>query len=224
MILKKHISIAIDGPAGAGKSSVAKIIAKKLGFVYLDTGALYRAVALHALNSKNPQYAIDTLDNLDLKISIVDDQQNIFLNNENITKKIRTPKVSSMASKLSAKPEVREFLLDMQRDFAKKYDVLMDGRDIGTTILPNATVKIFLTASPTVRAKRRYKQLCEKGQNVAFENILSEINERDYRDEHRDISPLQKADDAILVDNSDMNFDQTVHTMIALIQERIDSK
>jgi len=224
MILKKNISIAIDGPAGAGKSSVAKIVAKRLDFVYIDTGALYRAVALYVLRSNNPEIAIDTLDNMDLKISIVDEQQKIFLKSEDITEKIRTPEVSSMASKLSAKPKVREFLLDTQRDFAEKYNVLMDGRDIGTTILPNATVKIFLTASPEVRAKRRYKELCEKGQNVSFENILSEINERDYRDEHRDISPLRKADDAILVDTSDMSFDQSVHTIITLIQERIGSK
>lgn len=224
MILKKYISIAIDGPAGAGKSSVAKVVAKKLGFVYMDTGALYRAVALHVLRSNDPQNTIDTLDNIDLKISIVDGQQKIFLNSEDITEKIRTPEVSSMASKLSAKPKVREFLLDMQRDFAKKYNVLMDGRDIGTTILPNATLKIFLTASPEVRAERRYKELCEKGQNISLENILSEINERDYRDEHRDISPLRKADDAILVDTSDLNFDQAVHTIITLIQERIGSK
>lgn len=222
--MKKHVSIAIDGPAGAGKSSVAKVVAKKLGFVYVDTGALYRAVALHVLRSNDPHHEIDMLDTVDLKISIVDGQQKIFLNSEDITEKIRTPEVSSMASKLSAKPKVREFLLDTQRDFAKKYNVLMDGRDIGTTILPNASVKFFLTASSKVRAKRRYDELCEKSQNVSFEKILSEIKKRDYRDEHREISPLKKANDAILVDTSDMSFDQSVHTILTLIQERIGMK
>ena len=211
------INIAIDGPAGAGKSTIAKEIAKNLGFVYVDTGAMYRAIALHLL--RNHISAEDTaaleasLQDITIRISYSGGEQQIILNGENVTGQLRQEAVGNMASKTSAIPAVREKLLELQRTLAAEKDVIMDGRDIGTNILPNADVKIYLTASVETRAKRRYDELTEKGENCDFEEIARDIQERDARDMNREIAPLKKADDAVLVDSSDMTIEEVVNTI-----------
>ena len=212
-------SIAIDGPAGAGKSTIAKAIAKKLGFIYVDTGAMYRAMALHFLRKNMDGYDRELIaaECPEIEISLgYDDEgsQQVFLNGENVSSLIREEEVGKMASVTSAIPEVRAALLDLQRNMAKTSDVLMDGRDIGTHVLPDASLKIYLTASADVRAMRRYKELVEKGRDCDLDQIREDIILRDKQDSEREIAPLRQAEDAILVDSSDMSIDKVIDTVI----------
>lgn len=219
------INVAIDGPAGAGKSSVSKLVAKELGYIYVDTGALYRTVGLYSIrkgyDTKDAEKVISTLDDIKVELKFVDGTQHVFLNGEDVSDAIRTPEASMGASNVSAIPKVREFLFDLQRNIAKENDCLMDGRDIGTVVLPDAQIKIFLTASPEARAQRRYKELIEKGENVDFQDVLDDINKRDYQDSHREIAPLKQADDAILVDNSGCNLEEGAQLIIDVINEKL---
>lgn len=212
-------SIAIDGPAGAGKSSVSKAAAKKLGYMYIDTGAMYRACALYAIKN-GIEIAKETLepvlDNIDILIEYTADGQEIFLNGENVTAEIRTPEVSMGASAIAVIPEVRLKLVRLQREMAKTNNVIMDGRDIGTYVLPQASLKIYLTASVEARAKRRFDEMT--GEND-FEAVKKDITARDENDSNREFAPLKKAEDAILLDTSDMSFDETVETVIELINK-----
>ena len=213
-------NIAIDGPAGAGKSTIAKRVAKDLGFVYVDTGAMYRALAVHFINegidSKDTDAVIKAVDGAVVSIKYVDGIQHVFLNDADVTSRLRTEEVGNMASVTSAIPEVRAKLLELQRGLAASEDVIMDGRDIGTNILPNAELKIYLTASVDTRAKRRFDELTEKGEECDLEVIKKDIEDRDYRDMHRETAPLKQADDAHLVDSSFMNIDEVVETIKAL--------
>ena len=210
-------AIAIDGPAGAGKSSIAKILAKKLGYIYVDTGALYRAVGYFVVSrnvsTTDSKAVVDCLELIKIEMKYVDGQQRVFINDEDVTEKIRTAEISMAASNVSAIPKVREFLFDLQQNIAKTNNVVMDGRDIGTVVLPNADVKIFLTASPQERAKRRYKELIEKGQQVTYEDVLADVITRDHNDSTRATAPLKQADDAVLVDTSDLDFEQSVEAL-----------
>ena len=217
------IQIAIDGPGGAGKSTVAKAVAAKLGIVYVDTGALYRTIGYY-VRQKN--IAPDSREGVaaclpEISINIVyqDGAQHVYLNGEDLGDKIRTPEMSMYASAVSAIPEVRAFLLDTQRDIAKKNSVIMDGRDIGTVILPEADVKIFLTASEECRAQRRYKELIARGQNVTLEDVLAEMNQRDTQDSTRECAPTAAADDAILLDNTGMAFEETIDAIVRLAKK-----
>ena len=216
-------TIAIDGPAGAGKSSIAKILAKRMGYIYVDTGALYRAVGYFVvsrnISTTDSDAVVACLDSVDVQMKYVDGQQRVFTNGEDVTDKIRTPEISMAASNVSAIPKVREFLFDLQQDIAKNNNVVMDGRDIGTVVLPNADVKIFLTASPEERAKRRYKELIEKGQNAVFEDVLADVITRDHNDSTRATAPLKQADDAVLVDTSDLDFEQSVEALYKIAKE-----
>lgn len=213
--------IALDGPSGAGKSSLAKAIAKALGIVYLDTGALYRTVGLYAkkrgVDPKDEAAVAPILADLDIDVKIEDGAQQVYLNGESVGDAIRTPEMSMYASAVSALPTVRAFLLETQRGFARRSSVIMDGRDIGTVVLPDADVKIFLTASDEVRAERRVKELLEKGQNVTFEEVLSDMRKRDHADSTRAAAPLKMADDAALLDNSDLDFEGTVKRALEII-------
>lgn len=219
------INIAIDGPAGAGKSSVAKLVAKELGYIYVDTGALYRTVGLYSIrkgiDTKDAEAVTATLKDIEVKLGFVDGAQHVFLNGEDVSDAIRTPEASMGASNVSAIPAVRTFLFDLQRDIAKNNNCLMDGRDIGTVVLPNAQIKLFLTASPEARAERRYKELIEKGEKVDFQEVLDDINKRDYQDSHREIAPLKQAEDAILVDNSGCNLEEGKELVINIIKENL---
>lgn len=218
-------NIAIDGPAGAGKSSIAKAVAKRLGFIYVDTGALYRSVALNALQQhlspENPDEIIAMLDDITVDLAFEEGSQKVILNGVDVSEDIRLPEVSANASKVSAIPEVRTFLFELQQKMARENNVLMDGRDIGTVVLPNADLKIFLTASPEVRAKRRYDELIAKGQEVDYETILKDVKERDYRDSHRAVAPLKAADDAVYLDTSDMSFDEVANRIQELAEEKL---
>ena len=217
------IQIAIDGPGGAGKSTVARAVAAKLGIVYVDTGALYRTVGLYVrskdISADDTEGVVSCLPDISLEIKYVDGKQHVYLNGEDTGERIRTPEMSTYASKVSAIPAVRAFLLDTQRDIAKKNSVIMDGRDIGTVILPDAEVKIFLTASEECRAQRRYKELLDKGQSVTYEDVLSDMRQRDERDSTRDVAPTAAASDAVFMDNSNMTFDETVDAVIALVKK-----
>lgn len=219
------INVAIDGPAGAGKSTIAKAVAKKLGFIYVDTGALYRTIALNAVRNgvaDDREGIVKMLDNTDVKLGFSDDgTQCVYLNGEDVSSLIRTPEISMGASKVSAIPEVRAFLLDLQRDIAKENDVIMDGRDIATVVLPNANVKIFLFASPECRAQRRYKELIEKGENVTFDEVLSDVNQRDYQDSHREIAPLKPTDESVMADTSALTLDESTELIINIIKENM---
>lgn len=217
------ISIAIDGPAGAGKSTIAKAVAKKLSFIYVDTGALYRAIGLYALknNLNSENEVIFSLKEIKVDLKFENNSQKVFLCDEDVSEKIRTPEVSMMASKVSAISAVREFLFGLQRDLARKNNVIMDGRDIGTVILPNADVKIFLTASSEKRAQRRYKELVEKGLQVSYDDILNDIIKRDADDSNREIAPLKAAQDAILVDTSEYNLEESINLVLNVIKNKL---
>ena len=216
------IQIAIDGPGGAGKSTVARAVAAKMGIVYVDTGALFRTIGYYVrqkdVDPTDREAVGACLGDISIAISYVEGKQHVFLNGEDLGDKIRTPEMSMYASAVSAIPAVRAFLLDTQRDIAAKNSVIMDGRDIGTVILPNADVKIFLTASEECRAKRRYDELRAKGQQVTLEDVLAEMNQRDKQDSTRDIAPTAAAEDAVLLDNTDMTFEETVNAVIDLAE------
>ena len=222
---EKHIAAAIDGPVGAGKSSIAREAAKKLGFIYVDTGALYRAVGLYChrcgTNMKDPADIASRLPEIKPEIRRCDGVQHIYLNGEDVSSEIRLPEISMAASAVSAVPEVRAALLGIQRGIAAENNVIMDGRDIGTVVLPNAQVKIFLTAAPEIRAKRRYDELCAKGVQTTFEEVLADLNKRDYDDSHRAAAPLKQADDAVLADTSGLDFEQSCELICSLIKEKL---
>lgn len=219
-------SIAIDGPAGAGKSTIAKLVAKRLNFIYVDTGAMYRAIAYYLVTNKvniEDEIALkEACESIAIEIQYEDGNQQVYLNRENVTPFLRLEETGNMASKSSAKAPVRAALLDLQRDMAKNHNVVMDGRDIGTHVLPNAEVKIYLTASSKERANRRYKELIEKGQDADFDQIEADIIERDERDMNREIAPLKQAEDAILIDSSNMNIDEVVERIISAAEDKID--
>ncbi len=207
-------NVAIDGPAGAGKSTIAKLVAKEKGYIYVDTGAMYRGLAIHFLKKgvdpEDKKAVAEACKDAEVTIGYENRIQQIYLNGENVTGMLRTEEVGNMASKTSAIPEVRNKLLDLQRSLAKEKDVIMDGRDIGTNILPDADVKIYLTASVETRAKRRFDELKEKGEDCSLEEISKDIRERDERDMTREIAPLRKAEDAVLVDSSNMTIPEVV--------------
>lgn len=219
------VSVAIDGPAGAGKSTLARRLAAELGYIYVDTGAMFRTIGLYALRAgKDPKdnEAVNALlPEISLKFAFIEGEQHIYLNGEDVSTAIRTEEVGMAASAVGANPEVRAFLLGMQRDMAKTQDVLMDGRDIGTVVLPDATVKIFLTASPEARATRRWKEYQQKGVEVSYEEVLADVRQRDYQDTHRAAAPLRRADDAQLLDTSEMNFEQSLEAMKKMIVEKV---
>ena len=224
--MAKKYSIAIDGPAGAGKSTIAKRLAAELGYHYVDTGAIYRTVAyfmdLWGVSPKDVDGVERYIDELTIEIEYDEEgKQHMIMNGMDVSDDIRTQDISQKASLISAHAVVREVLLDMQRDMAKNYDVIMDGRDIGTVVLPKATVKIFLTADPAVRAKRRYDELIAKGQKAKYETILKEVQQRDYQDTHREIAPLKMARDSIKVDTSEMDIDQVVAHIRAIAAQKI---
>ena len=218
------MNIAIDGPAGAGKSTIARLAAKELDFVYVDTGAMYRAIALYLLDNNtniDDEVALKSaLEQIHINIVYEAGVQHVFLNLQDVSTEIRNERVGNMASKSSALSPVREKLLDIQRDIAAKNDVIMDGRDIGTNILPNAELKIYLTASVDVRAERRYKELKLHGEEPDFEVIKKDIEQRDYQDMNRDIAPLKQAEDAVLIDSSDMTIADVVDKIVSLANER----
>lgn len=216
------MNVAIDGPAGAGKSTIAKEASKRLGFLYVDTGALYRAIGLFVLKSgialDDVDGIIGLLPEISLELAYKDGRQIVLLNQEDVSEEIRLPEVSMAASAVSPIAEVRRFLLDLQRDIAKKNSVIMDGRDIGTVILPNSEVKIFLTASDETRAKRRYDELVQKGMDISFEDILEDIRKRDMQDYTRKEAPLKKADDAYLLDTSELTLEESIQAVVDLIK------
>lgn len=221
-------NIAIDGPAGAGKSTIARAAARSLGFLYVDTGAMYRAIALHLLRNEtdiqNPEEMDHILEDITIRISYVNGEQQIILNNENVTAFLRDEKVGNMASVSSANPKVRAKLLQLQRDIARENDVIMDGRDIGTFVLPKADVKVYLTASVEERAQRRYLELVEKGQDADLEKIKEDIRTRDYQDMNRETAPLKQAEDAVVIDSSFMTIDEVMECIIDAFQKSLKLK
>ena len=219
------INIAVDGPAGAGKSTVSRGAAKELGFIYVDTGALYRAVGLNALrldiDTKDIEAVSESLKNARVEVRFIDGEQKVFLNDEDVSEAIRAPEASMAASNVSAIPTVRDYLFELQRDIAKNNNCLMDGRDIGTVVLPWAQIKIFLTASPEERAMRRYKELVAKGVVAEYEQVLEEMKQRDFNDSTRAIAPLKPADDSVLIDTSGKSLAQSIDSVTSLIKERL---
>lgn len=218
------VSVAIDGPAGAGKSTLARRLAAQLGYIYVDTGAMYRAVGLYALRAgqdpKDNTAVEGLLPQISLRLDCPDGEQHIYLNGEDVSSAIRTEQAGMAASAVGANPAVRAFLLETQRQMARIQNVLMDGRDIGTVVLPDAAVKIFLTASPEARAARRWKEYQEKGQQVSYEQVLEDVRQRDYQDTHREAAPLRQAEDAVLLDTSELDFEQSLAAMAAIIAEK----
>ena len=221
------INVAIDGPAGSGKSSISKAVAKELGFIYVDTGALYRTVGLKLTQCGNKaedeKSVEEILKTTKVDIKYIDGEQRVFLDGEDVSHLIRTPEMSMMASKCSALPVVRAYLLNMQREIAENNSVIMDGRDIATVVLPNAEVKIFLTASAKARADRRYKELIEKGENVLYEDVLADIEKRDYNDSHRAIAPLKPSEDSIFADTSELNLEESIALIRDIVLKYINS-
>ena len=219
------ISVAIDGPAGAGKSTLARRLASELGYIYVDTGAMFRAIGLYAMRAgKDPKdnEAVNALlPQIKLRLASIEGEQHIYLGEEDVSTAIRTEEAGMAASAVGANPTVRAFLLEMQREMAKKQDVLMDGRDIGTVVLPNATVKIFLTATPEARATRRWKEYQAKGMPNTYEEVLADVKQRDYQDTHRAAAPLRQAEDAVLLDTSEMNFEQSLAAMKEIIAQKV---
>lgn len=221
----QKISVAIDGPSGAGKSTIARRIAKDFGFIYVDTGAIYRtvglAVARRELSPKEKDAVVSLLPDIRVTLGYgADGEQHMYLDGEDVSAHIRTPEISMFASAVSAYPEVRAYLMEMQRSLARENDVVMDGRDIGTVVLPRAGLKIFLTASPEERARRRFEELCAKGQDVEYATVLRELIERDENDSNRAAAPLRAADDALRLDTSAMDFEQSCQAVSQLIRER----
>ena len=220
--MKKYFNLAIDGPAGAGKSTIAKEVAKRLNFIYVDTGAMYRAVGLYYINKnidvENEEEVNKEIDNINVEFKILDDGIKLFLNGEDVTDKIRTPEVSDSASKVSVHKLVRERMVAMQQEIAKKNNIVMDGRDIGTVVLPNADLKIYLTASVEERANRRYKEYIDKGEEADLEQIKKDIEERDYRDMHRDISPLREAEDAVHLDSTGRAIEEEISYILDFVE------
>ena len=219
------INVALDGPSGAGKSTIAKAVAKKLEYVYVDTGAMYRSIAYYVISKgadlSDPEQIKPLLGEISIKLCYTEAGQRVMLNDEDVSDKIRTPEISMGASKVSAIPEVREFLLELQKNIAKENNIIMDGRDIGTTILPNAEVKIYLTASADTRAKRRALEYEQKGESFDLDQIRKDIIERDERDMNREISPLKQAADAVLVDSSEMGIDDVVNAILNVYKEKV---
>ena len=220
------INIAIDGPAGAGKSTISRRAAAALGYIYIDTGALYRTIGLVALRSKTELTDADAIaalltDALTVELRFVGGEQHMFLNGEDVSDAIRTPEASLAASAVSAVPAVRAYLFDLQKKMAQENNCIMDGRDIGTVVLPDAQVKIFLTASPEARAKRRYDELCGKGMDVKYDDVLADMIQRDYNDSHRAIAPLKPAQDAVLLDTSDNTLEESVALVIETIKSHL---
>lgn len=217
-------NIAIDGPAGAGKSTIAKKVAKELDFIYVDTGAMYRSMALYLIRkgvkAEEKNKIIELLPEIHVTLAYVEGEQHVYLNKEDVSSLIRNEEVSQMTSSISTIAEVREALLSLQRNLAKENNVLMDGRDIGTCVLPNAELKIYLTASTKVRAKRRYDEMIEKGMECNLKELEASIKERDQRDMNREIAPLKQAEDAVFLDTSDMNIEEVVSAIIRLVKER----
>lgn len=220
------ISIAIDGPGGAGKSTIAKALAKKLGFIYVDTGALYRAIGLYMINNgvdlKNAAAVTEKLDEVKVELKYVNGEQRVLLCGDDVSEDIRKPEVSMAASDVSAIPAVRDFLLGLQRKMASENNVIMDGRDIGTVVLPNAQIKLFLTASAEERAMRRYKELIEKGKKVEYETVYKELCERDYQDSHREVAPLKPADDSTIIDTTGNNLEKSVQVLMDFILPKLE--
>ena len=218
------INIAIDGPAGAGKSTIARMLAADLGYLYVDTGALYRAIGVNAMrrgaDTKNAEQVAETLPSADVSMRFVDGEQRVFLGEEDVSLAIRTPEASMAASNVSAIPAVRDFLLDLQRSIAAQNNCIMDGRDIGTVILPDAQIKIFLTAAVEVRAKRRYDELLGKGMQAEYADVLAEMIQRDEQDMNRAIAPLKQAEDAVLVDTSELNLEQSIDAIKRIVEEK----
>ena len=225
----KHVSVAIDGPAGAGKSTIARAIAKELGYVYVDTGAIYRTVGYYVnlcgIGPKDVDGVTRLIDEVNIEITYSEDGlQHMILNGQDVTGEIRTPQMSDYASKLSTLKVVRDFLLDVQRDMARKYNVVMDGRDIGTVVLPKADVKIFLTASAEIRAQRRLLEMQAKGDKKStFAQVLQDIRQRDYRDMNREIAPLKPAADSVLLDTSALSIEQVIAAMKQIVEERLEA-
>ena len=224
--MPKTVSIAIDGPAGAGKSTIARRLAKELGYVYVDTGAIYRTVAYFfdtwGISPKDIDGITRYIDELNIDIWYDEDGlQHMYMNNIDVTDDIRTPEISQKASLISAHAIVRDMLLDMQREVAEQFNVVMDGRDIGTVVLPNATVKIFLTASAEVRARRRTDELLAKGKKVSYEQVLKDIQQRDYQDTHREVAPLKMCRDSVKLDTSDMDIEQVLQEMKNIIAKKV---
>lgn len=219
------VSVAIDGPSGAGKSSLAKRLAKELGYVYVDTGAMYRSIGLYGMRAgadlKDEAAMAALLPDIRIRLAYQDGSQHIFLNEEDVSEAIRAEEVGMAASSVSPHPPVRAFLLDTQREMARSQNVLMDGRDIGTVVLPDATVKIYLTASSKARAQRRQKELLEKGMKADFETVLKDIEQRDWQDTHRETAPLRQAEDAVLVDTSELDFEQSFEALKKVILDRV---
>ena len=222
------INIAIDGPAGAGKSTIAKAAAKKFGFIYVDTGALYRSIAYYAINhgadTQNAEQVIAMLSDITPELKYIDGVQHVFVNGEDVSDKIRTPEVSMGASNVSAIPAVRDFLFELQRKIARENNVVMDGRDIGTVVLPDAELKIYLTASAEERARRRHAELTEKGENVSFEEVLADVNQRDYNDMNREIAPLKQAADAVLCDTTEVDLQGAIDMLCGIIEDKTGTK
>lgn len=219
------INVAIDGPAGAGKSTVARAAAKKLGYIYVDTGALYRAVGVYCLRKGIETTDVEgvgaVLSEITVELKFIDGVQHVFLNGDDVSTEIRLPEASMAASNVSAIPSVRAFLFDLQRDIAKKNNCIMDGRDIGTVVLPEAQVKIFLTADDTERATRRYKELQEKGSTVTYQEVLDDLRVRDYNDSHREIAPLKPAEDSVTINTTGYTLEESIAKIVSTVEEKL---
>lgn len=219
------INVAIDGPAGAGKSTIARAAAKELGFIYVDTGALYRAVGVYCLRkgivTTDADAVGSVLNEINVELKFIDGVQHVYLNGDDVSTEIRLPEASMAASNVSAIPSVRAFLFDLQRDIAAKNNCIMDGRDIGTVVLPNAQVKIFLTADPEERAMRRFKELEEKGSTVTYQEVLDDLKVRDYNDSHREIAPLKPADDSVVINTTGNTLEESINIIAETIKEKM---
>ncbi len=219
------INVAIDGPAGAGKSTIARAAAKELGFIYVDTGALYRAVGVYCLRkgivTTDAEGVGAVLSEINVELKFIDGVQHVYLNGDDVSTEIRLPESSMAASNVSAIPSVRAFLFDLQRDIAAKNNCIMDGRDIGTVVLPNAQVKIFLTADPEERAMRRFKELQEKGSTVTYQEVLDDLKVRDYNDSHREIAPLKPADDSVIINTTGYTLEESINKIVETIKEKM---